>query len=383
MAALRLSQARRERLIDLALVVLVLWFTLAQFGSRGFGEYEDVATDPDGLGFALILLESVALLWRRRAPREVLALTIAVSIAVVSLGYGVHLPIAPAVALYTLAALPDRGRIAPTIAAATASYAAIVGIEIARLGFSPEEYAFPAVVWIGAWLIGDRRRTTRQRAAEARERREREQRLTVAEERTRIARELHDSAGHAINTILVQAGAARVLRERDPERSQAAVEAIEELARETAEDIDRIVGSLREDGHAELAPLPGIEGIATLVEHQRAAGHDVALRIGERPDRTVPPAVDRAAYRIAQEALTNAVRHGTGSAELAIDHRADALELTVSNPIAGLTATRAGGGRGIVGMRERASLVGGALEAGGEGGRFRVRAVLPYDRPRE
>jgi signal transduction histidine kinase len=373
----------RDQLVDVAVLVVVLWFTLCQFGSQGFGEYKDVATEPDALGFALILVGALSLLFRRGAPWPVLVVTIATSITLVSLGYAVHSPPAPAVALYTLAARPDRGNIWPAIALATVGFATMVTVEIAVLGFSLEDYVLPGILWAGAWLVGDRRRISQQRAAEQRERREREQRLSVAEERARIARELHDSAGHAINTILVQAGAARVLRERDPERSGAAIEAIEELARETAEDIDRIVGSLREEGPAELAPLPGIDRIPELVERQRAAGLDVALSSDADRSRVPPPAVGRAAYRIAQEALTNAARHGAGSAQLAIERQDDAIELTVVNPVGAGSETRPGGGRGIAGMRERATLVGGSLEAGRDGDRFRVRAVLPYDRRRE
>jgi signal transduction histidine kinase len=375
-----LTQRHRDRLVDVAAVVVVLWFTLAQYGSQGFGEYTDVATEPDGLGFGIILAGSLPLLVRRRFPWPVLLIAIAASIVLVALGYAVHAPAAVAVALYTFAARPERGDIWPPIALTAAGYAAMVVVETATLDLSLEEYVIPVVLLVGAWLVGDRRRTTRQRAAEARERQEREQALTVAEERARIARELHDSAGHAINTILVQAGAARVLRERDPERSRAAIETIEEVARETVEDIDRIVGFLRDEEPAELAPLPGLDGIPALVERQRTAGLEVELRAEEHGNRAPPPTVSRAAYRIAQEALTNAARHGAGSAQLAIDRGEDAIELTVTNPVGEQRGTRPGGGRGIAGMRERATLVGGSLEAGRDVDGFRVRAELPYDR---
>jgi signal transduction histidine kinase len=378
-----LTRTQRDRLVDVAAVIVVLWFSLAQFGSQGFGQYNDVATDPDGLGFAIILAGALALLWRRRFPWPVLGVTIATSIALVALGYAVHAPAAVAVALFTLASRPDRGSIWPPIAVAGAGYAVMVVVEIAVLDLELEEYVISGVLLVAAWLLGDRRRTMRMRAADARERQEREQRLTVAEERARIARELHDSAGHAINTILVQAGAARVLRERDPERSHAAIQTIEEVARETVEDIDRIVGSLRDEESAELAPLPGAEAIPSLVERQRSAGLEVVLRVEENGNRVPPPAVGRAAYRIAQEALTNAARHGAGSAELVIDRRPDAIELTVTNPVGEESATRPGGGRGLAGMRERATLIGGSLEAGRDGDRFRVRAALPFDRRSE
>ena len=378
-----LSQRQRDRLVDAGIVVFVIWFSLAQFGSQGFGEYEDVATEPDGLGFFLILATCLPLAWRREHPWGALATASAGSVALVALGYAVHVPAPMIAALYTFAARPDRGGVWPPIAFAVVAFAVMVAVESSVMSLSVEEYFFPVVLFVGAWLLGERRRTAGQRAAEARERREREERLSVAEERTRIARELHDSAGHAINTILVQAGAARVLRERDPEGAKAAIEAIELLARETIEDIDRIVGSLREEGPAERQPLPGLERIPDLVEHQRAAGFEVELREEAEGDRPPPAAVSRAAFRIAQEALTNAARHGSGAAELTIERRPDRLELVVLNPAGGPAATRPGGGLGIVGMRERAQLLGGTLEAGREDGRFRVRAVLPYDRGRE
>jgi signal transduction histidine kinase len=378
-----LSPRQRDRLVDAGIVVFVIWISLAQFGSQGFGEYKDVSTEPGAPGFFLILLTGLSLAWRRDYPWAVLAMTSAGSVALVALGYAVHVPAAMTVALFTFAARPDRGGVWPPIAFTAVAFAAMAVVERETLELDLEDYVFPVVLFAGAWLLGERRRTAAIRAAEARERAEREERLSIAEERTRIARELHDSAGHAINTILVQAGAARVLRERDPERSLAAIEAIELLARETIDDIDRIVGSLREEGPAERQPLPGLERIPDLVEHQRAAGFEVELRDEAAGDRPPPAAVGRAAFRIAQEALTNAARHGSGPAELTIERRPDRLELTVLNPVSGPAPTRAGGGLGIVGMRERAQLLGGSLEAGREDGRFRVRAVLPYDRGRE
>jgi signal transduction histidine kinase len=370
----------RDRLIDLGVVVAVLWFTLAQFGSQGFGQYTDIATDPDGLGFAIILVAVLPLLWRRRAPFAVLLATLAPSIALVALGYAIHAHVAPAVALYSFAARPERGRVGPVLATAAAGYAALVAVEIAVFPFELEDYVIPALIWIGAWLIGDRRRIARLRAVDERERAQRERQLAVADERASLARELHDSAGHAINTILVQAGAARVLRERDPERSRVAIETIEELARETLGDIDRIVGTLRDESEADRAPLPGVDQISALVERQRASGLDVELRVEGDPGRSVPVAVDQAAYRIAQESLTNAARHGGGSAAMVIRRGPDALDLTVSNPVAAEQPTRPGGGRGVAGMRERAKLLGGSLQAVRDGSRFHVTARLPYDR---
>jgi signal transduction histidine kinase len=241
------------------------------------------------------------------------------------------------------------------------------------------------LLWGGAWVIGDRFRQRRAHVAELEERAlraeretERERRLAAAEERTRIARDLHDSAGHAINVILVQAGAARLLQEQDPARTRAALETIEEVARETLGEIDQLVRALREDGAAEdgVEPPPGLAALDALAERHRASGLAVVVRV-EGARRRLAPGVDRAAYRILQEALTNAARHGGGSAEVEVAYGLQALELTVANP-SPRGATPADG-HGVVGMRERTALLGGSFEAGADNGVFRIRARLPYN----
>jgi signal transduction histidine kinase len=284
----------RDRLVDVAVVVGVLAFSVLQLLlGGGFGDFADETAEPDGLSSALVLLSALALLWRNRHPRAVLAVTLALSLALAALSSGVHAPAAPAVALYACAVRP-RGRSWPVLAAAAASWAALVLIEAAVTPYGVADYVLPGLIWAGAWLIGDRRRFLRAHVADRLDRARREQELVVAEERARIARELHDSAGHALNTILVQAGAARVLRERDSERSAEAVATIEDLARETIEEIDRIVGLLREDREMDRSPLPGIDQIPALVERQRAGGLDVHLTIDGEPDRPPPTPVSRA-----------------------------------------------------------------------------------------
>jgi signal transduction histidine kinase len=379
----QLPERWRERLIDVGVALVVAWFTLAQFGSEGFGEYKDAATDPDALGFVLSLLVAIPLLFRRRWPWAAFVATVAAGTALVSLGYAVHANLGPAVMLFTFASRPDRGRVWPPILFAVAAYATASVIGWETVGLENEDYILPAVIWAAAWLVGDRRRTSDLRKAELEQQREREQQLQIAEERTRIARDLHDSAGHAINTILVQAGAARVLRERDPQASQRAVASIEEVARETLGDIDRIVAALREGEPAERAPLPGVEGIPALVARHRDAGFEFELiELGDA-GRPIPQPVARAAYRIAQEALTNAARHGAGNAEIVLEREPDRLLLTVTNPLGDARQPRTRGGLGIVGMRERASLLGGEFDAGELAGGFRVRVALPYDRDGE
>src|SRR5262249_15285120 len=146
---------------------------------------------------------------------------------------------------------------------------------------------------------------------------ERDRRLAVAEERARIARDLHDSAAHAINVIAVQAGAARLLSSSDPEQAQAALRTVEEVARETVAEIDTIVHSLREDGAHDrrVEPAPGLAAFSTLVAQHTAAGLSVSVQTDGDP-KSLGAGADRGAYRILQEALTNSARHGAGTADV-------------------------------------------------------------------
>jgi signal transduction histidine kinase len=176
--------------------------------------------------------------------------------------------------------------------------------------------------------------------------------------------------------IAVRAGAARL--RQDPERSHAALEAIEELARRTAGELDHLVGTLRggpPDGGVE-AP-PGLASLDTLIEHHAEAGLAVTVARAGEP-RTLSGAGDQAAYRIIQEALSNAARHGSGGAHIALEYAETALALTVINPVAPGATPRPGGGHGLIGMRERATLLGGELDAGRVNGTFRLRATIPY-----
>jgi signal transduction histidine kinase len=176
-----------------------------------------------------------------------------------------------------------------------------------------------------------------------------------------------------------------VQAERDPAASREALQTVETVARETLGEIDRIVGALRSDGDGDAAaePLPGLAAIDKLAGRYRDAGMEVTVDIrGTR--RALPGSVDRAAYRIIQEALTNAARHGDGAATVEVEYGAEQLRLTATNPVdPGRPSDRDGGGRGLVGMRERATLLGGGLDVAREGGTFRVAARLPYDAPED
>jgi signal transduction histidine kinase len=351
------------------------------------GTWAPSARSLDTTGVTLAALATLPIAVWRRAPLTVFALATSASIVVNALGYSPGPPFGPIAALYLLAASRDDAH--PWTRRTTAVTAGLFATHVGAVGIGHGQ--FPAVplvfgVLVGtiAWFAGDRTRMRRERIAGLEERvaraerdRERERRLATVEERTRIARDLHDSAGHAINVILVQAGAARLLQERDPDRAQAALETIEELARETITEIDQLVRTLRDDPspNGEVADAPGLAALGTLVERYRAAGLAITVET-EGASRPLGTTADQAAYRIVQESLTNASRHGTGSAHVALAFADGALELTITNRLApGTVASTAG--HGLTGMRERATLAGGMLETTADGKSFRVHARLP------
>jgi signal transduction histidine kinase len=369
-------------LIDAALAVV------AFAGSLAFIAASDDGEGLDAVNVLLSALASLPLVARRVSPVAVFVLT-ALASAVL---YGVTdvdgPPLGPTLALYTMAAAGDESR---TRNLSTLGLAGVLLVLHAMANglrndaFPGTELVFGVLVWGGAWLAGDRTRLRRERIAQLEERAlraereaERERRLAAAEERSRIARDLHDSAGHAINVILVHAGAARLRKDDDPQALREAFATIEQVARETVGEIDQMVGALREDGErpeGEVEPPAGLSALDALVERHRSAGMEVTTAVrGDR--RPLPPAVDRGAYRILQEALTNAARHGDGDAEVEVAFGRDALELNVANTI-GRAGDSAGGGHGLIGMRERATLLGGSLDAGARNGRFHVHARLP------
>lgn len=212
------------------------------------------------------------------------------------------------------------------------------------------------------------------------------ERIAAAEERAlrlalrnRLARELHDSVGHALSAVTLQAGAARRVFDTDPAFARQALVAIEETARDAVGELDAVLGLLREDGPTPTAPAPTLAGLGALVERTRAAGGTVTLTAPDPPSlEAVPATVSREAYRMVQEGLTNALRHaGHVPVSLHLALGEGALCVTVENPVPGGTARRSGGGRGLPGIAERARLLRGSAEWGERDGVWRLSARLP------
>jgi len=376
-------------LFDAALAVAALAGSVVLLTHGGIDSSRTTGKDLDLLGIALTVSSTVPLIAWRRFPLGVFTLTAAAGVLIAGLNYPLDLVLGPIAALYLLAA--SRGPETPWTRRTTVT---VVGLLVAYMtATAAAQGTFPGIqpfhnglAWALAWFAGERTRLRREQIAEFRERAlraerevERERLLAAAQERARIARDLHDSAGHAINVIAVRAGAARLRHHQDPDRSLLALEAIEEVARQTAEEIDHIVGTLRERGSANGAvePPTGLASLDTLVAHHAAAGLDVTVEASGAA-RQLSTAADQAAYRILQEALTNAARHGAGSARVELVFGDAAVDLTVTNPVPAFSAPRLGGGHGLVGMRERATLLGGSLDAERADGAFRVHAQIPY-----
>jgi signal transduction histidine kinase len=372
---------RAERYGDAALTAAAFTASMLFMLHGGFNVSHRGSGDLNAASVVLVALTTVPLLAWRRSPFGVFVLTATANVLLAAFVYPIGLPLGPAVALYLVAATRDET--SPSIGRLLASAFALLVAYIIAAGLA--EAAFPGIesfhaglLWSVAWFAGERTRLRREQIAELKHEAQRERLLAAAEERARIARDLHDSVGHAINVIAVRAGAARLRHRDDPDRSLLALEAIEELARRAVEDIDQFVGALREPNPRDAVEAPAaLASLDTLIAQHAAAGLSVASEITGAP-RPLVTAVDQAAYRILQEALTNASRHGAGSARVDVGFADDALELHVTNPIVEQRLRSANGGHGLVGMRERAALLDGNLDVEHGNGNFRVTARLPY-----
>jgi signal transduction histidine kinase len=273
---------------------------------------------------------------------------------------------------------------------------ALAAVTIVVVALDSDEFIwgdifFPAVFATMLWLAGravrSRSRLTaelHEAAVRLHEQREAEANTAVAEERRRIAREMHDVVAHSVSTMVIQAGGARRILARDPARAVEAAALIERTGREALGEMRQLLGILHAgEDLAALTPQPTLRQLEALAERSRGAGLPVELRVeGER--RELSPGVDLAAYRVIQEALTNALKHGGGSATVHVRYGDEDLEVAVTDTGSGKASAVAGSGQGLRGMRERVRVCGGELHAGPRpGGGFEVRAHLPLENEEE
>ncbi|WP_150252155.1 sensor histidine kinase [Nocardiopsis deserti] len=384
MAALLLRLARPARTdawIALALLVLSL-------GSVLVIELVDPIPDdrdPWPWGYALILAACLPVLWRTSLPR----LTALVSVVTATSYYPLGFPdgmvmLCTAVMLYTMVRWGYR---AFGWTLGVGQFVAVNGYEVLVTGsFRPE--AVGIIGWVLVLLCAgevvrwrqEYLRADREREAESLRTREEELLRRASEERVRLARDVHDTVAHNISLINVQAGTALYLMETEPQRAAEALATIKQTSKDTLTELRGMLGVLRAvDEAAPRSPVPGLGRVEELAEGTRRAGIDVAVEVSGVPGH-LPVSTESAAYRTVQEALTNVVRHsGASSARVGIEHRASSLVVEVTDDGAGTVGPPVPG-NGITGMRERASLVGGTVDAGPlRGGGFRVRARLPLD----
>ena len=358
--------------------------------------------NPDALAVLLTLGQTAPLVWRRRAPRLVLAVSFAAATVTLVLGYQpTWAQAAMLVALYTVAAHCPRRQSVVTgllLAAGLIVYGVIAErmYPTSTVESSAQDWVFSFLQFATAWFLGDlqHRRlayTAKLEALNAQLAGEQELRArwAVAEERGRIARELHDVVAHSVSVMVVQAGAARRSVAGNPDQATAALTQIEATGRQALAEMRRLLGLLRDgqDGTVALTPQPGLAHLDSLLAAAREAGLPVELAVEGEP-RQLPAGIDLSAYRIVQEALTNSLKHaGPAQATVRVRYGTKALEVQVADDGRGAPPEAAdpngraeGDGHGLIGMRERVALFGGLLEVGARpGGGFLVAARLPLD----
>jgi signal transduction histidine kinase len=374
----------RQRVADAAIAVLATVADLA-FALSGQHWHGHASPRPGVLAIVLLVAGGVALLARRRYPRAVLAVVLAVTLGATALG-AANAWLALLVAFFTAVLGGHR---------VTAVASLVAGYVVSVLGATLESDLLRAAGLVTLLSVAELARARNVRAAADRQGRAEATARRATEERLAIARDLHDVVAHSISVINVQANTALHLMDRQPERAHEALTAIREVSGQALGELAAVLGALRDGDHAAggapLSPVPGVARLDELAARARSAGFAV-LVTARGQVRPLPAGVDAAAYRIVQEALTNAVRHSAGRSatvqlrygpsdleiEVADDGTGAAPALDKSDGSTGASKPANRTGNGLRGMAERARALGGSLDAGPRpGGGFRVLARLP------
>jgi signal transduction histidine kinase len=389
-SAVRRSDAR-SRTFDALLALSVCAFDLSQ-----------LFDPPNSIGRAVmgaLLLASVSvpLLWRRRRPLTVLGIVTAVALAWFLIPYVAEPPLhhfnasyfAFVVSLYS-AGLYAANKKASVAAALVALLSVLTAVAFLDEEFksSPRAFFFNASIVIVFFYVGYigrvRRDYLEERAARLEREREEEAHRAVARERARIARELHDVIAHSVGLITVQAGAANLVFDENPQAALSSLSSIERTGRLALGELRRLLGVLRTDDQGEdLRPQPSLDRLDELVAEVEEAGVEVTVTV-EGDLRNLPTAVGLSAYRILQEGLTNVLKHAGrwARADVVVRRTQDQLILEVADDGRGAPSevSKVVGGHGLIGMRERVALFGGRMSSGPRsGGGFFVRNEIPLD----
>jgi signal transduction histidine kinase len=379
------ADPRFQRGTDALLAGVILAASLVEIGA-GSAEW----SAPAAVEVALALLCTVPLLWRRSHPTAVAVVVAAGVLAAGAVVAPIQGPfevfVAYVIALYSVGVHSEKQPGLRVLAAVSVA-GSLCWLAVSRLG-DGAHYGdwFPGIVWgVFAWGVGrvirrhnERMRTLQRLTIELEAERDARAREAVTVERARIARELHDVVAHNISVMGVQAAAASRILQADEPEVRTALDAIETTSRATVDEMRRMLGILRRiDDELALTPQPSLRDLDALVAQVRAAGLDVESRVEGEP-RGLPAGLDLSAYRIVQEALTNALKHAAPArVEVVVRYAEDAVVIEVSDDGSAPAAGR-GTGSGLVGMRERVALFGGELRAGKrvEGG-WALHATLP------
>lgn len=377
--------SRRDWIFDIALAVVVGVFGQLEAWT-GFGSTH--RQGPVWVQSLLYATTAVLLAFRRVRPLGCLIAIVAVSMvefAVVGSPEGFAVAVPALVATYTVGSRVALRRSWIAVVVSVLSWVAWAFLDPINERLSER---LGSLVWLApsiiAWLVGSLVRVTRLNAEHRRLNREQRAAQAVAEERSRIARELHDVIGHSVSVMTVQASAVRRRLRPEQEVERRALEAVEATGREALAEMRRMVSVLRSaPSEPELAPAPGLDQIEQLIGSIRAAGLPVSVMVTGKP-RALPPGLDVTAYRLVQEGLTNALRHARSPrhAEVSIDYGAERITLAVRDDgeAAPHGAPAGEAGHGLVGMSERVALYDGSLVAQPlSGGGFEMVATLPSE----
>ena len=387
---------RNWRVLDRLLVVALIAFA-----------WVDLATNADlegplWLNIAVMTAIALSFLWRRSQPLVTVLGTLGgLTVMAIWLTQPPNM-ITAVLMLVIVAYAASRHLVGPlSVAALVTGICVMVTLSII---FDPNDIFFPVTFfWVIPWVVGRTIRNQTMLARELAEKAERaqhardeEERRAIAVERSRIARELHDVLAHNLSVMVVQASAARRIVGRDPEKAVEVAALIQRTGREALAEIRHLFGAVRRGEDDDLSGPPSITRVDGLARRARAAGLGVELRVVGEPV-ALPAGIDLTAYRIVQEALTNALKHaGSARASVTVCYEPNEVVLSIEDDgegaregfelgqegaREGFELGQVGGGHGLVGMRERAALYGGTLEAGPRAGRgFEVVAHLPESR---